>query len=106
VVNSSTLDDTFTALADPTRRAILTALAAGPQPVGALATPLPMSLVAVSKHISVLERAGLVNRVRSGRNQICTLTPEPLRAAAAWIDLYEQFWNARIDSLERYLEDT
>jgi DNA-binding transcriptional ArsR family regulator len=110
VVNSWTpgdriLDETFTALGDPTRRAILTALATGPQPVGALAAPLPMSLVAVSKHISVLERAGLVRRTRSGRQQICALTAGPLRQAAAWLDTYREFWTTRIDALERYLDE-
>jgi DNA-binding transcriptional ArsR family regulator len=97
------LDIVFAALADPTRRAILTALADGPRTVSALAAPLPMSLVAVSKHVSVLERAGLVSRARSGRHQVCTVTAEPLRAAAAWLETYHRFWTTRLDSLEQYL---
>jgi DNA-binding transcriptional ArsR family regulator len=98
-----TLDATFGALADPTRRAILATLAGGPHTISSLAAPLPMSLVAVSKHISVLERAGLVARTRSGRSQVCTLSASPLRDAAAWLDSYHHFWTTRLDGLERYL---
>lgn len=97
------LGTVFAALADPNRRAILTALADGPRTVSALAAPLPMSLVAVSKHISVLERAGLVSRARSGRHQVCTMTAEPLRNAADWLETYQRFWTTRLDSLEHYL---
>jgi DNA-binding transcriptional ArsR family regulator len=96
------LDAAFGALADPTRREILTALAEGPRTVGRLAAPLPISLVAVSKHISVLVRAGLVSRTRSGRNQICTVNAQPLRDAAAWIEAYQQFWTTRLNALEHY----
>jgi DNA-binding transcriptional ArsR family regulator len=95
--------DTFTALADPTRRAILATLAGGTRTISDLAAPLPMSLVAVSKHISVLERAGLVSRTRSGRSQVCALTAGPLGEAAAWLDTYRQFWTGQFDALERYL---
>jgi DNA-binding transcriptional ArsR family regulator len=108
VVNSSVtevLDRTFTALSDPTRRALLAAVADGPRTVGALAAPLPMSLAAVSKHISVLERAGLVTRTRSGRNQVCTLAADPLQAAAAWLESYQRFWHTRLDALEQYLTE-
>jgi len=97
------LDRTFTALADPTRRALLAAVAGGPRTVGDLAAPLPMSLAAVSKHLSVLERAGLVTRTRSGRHQVCTLNSAPLRTAAAWLATYERFWTTRLDALEQYL---
>lgn len=85
---STALDRTFAALADPTRRSIIARLAAGPQTVTQLAAPLPMSLVAASKHIAVLERAGLVSRARSGRSQVCRLRPEALRDAAGWLAAY------------------
>lgn len=97
------LDAAFGALADPTRRQILAELAHGPRTVGELAAPLPMSLVAASKHIAVLERAGLVSRTRSGRTQVCRLQPGALRAASEWLDAYRRFWTARLDSLESYL---
>ncbi len=99
------LDFTFGALADPTRRGIVATLAHGPRTIAALADPLPMSLVAVSKHITVLERAGLVTRTRVGRAQECALRPDPLAGAVDWLDRYRRFWTGRIDSLERYLAD-
>ena len=97
------LDRAFGALADPSRRAIVASLAAGPHTIGELAVPLPMSLVAVSKHVSVLERAGLLARSRAGRAQVCRLTAGPLAEAAGWLDGYRRFWSARLDSLEHYL---
>jgi DNA-binding transcriptional ArsR family regulator len=97
------LDRTFAALADPTRRAIVATLATGPRTISELAAPLPMSLVAVSKHITVLEHAGLLSRTRAGRAQVCTLVGGPLGDAAGWLDHYRSFWTTRIDSLERYL---
>lgn len=99
------LDRTFAALADPTRRAIVAALATGPQTVGELAQPVPMSLVAVSKHVGVLERAGVVTRTRQGRARVCRLRPEALRDAAGWLDTYRQFWTERLDALEHYLTE-
>lgn len=99
------LDRTFGALADPTRRAIVASLGAGQRTVSELAGPLPMSLVAVSKHISVLEAAGLLSRSRAGRSRICTLTGGPLAGAARWLDDYRDFWSARLDSLEHYLTE-
>jgi DNA-binding transcriptional ArsR family regulator len=99
------LDRTFAALADPTRRQIVAALAAGPRTVGALADPLPMSLVAVSKHIAVLERAGLVSRTRQGRAHLCRLRPTPLGEAAAWLATYRRFWTGQLDALERFLTE-
>jgi DNA-binding transcriptional ArsR family regulator len=99
----STLDATFAALADPHRRQIVAALSAGPRTVGELAAPLPMSLVAVSKHIAVLERPGLVSRTREGRTQVCRLHGEPLREASDWLTTYRRFWTDRLDSLEAYL---
>ena len=97
------LDRTFHALADPTRRSIVATLAAGDRTIGELAAPVPMSLVAVSKHISVLERAGLLSRTRAGRAQVCTLIGHPLGDAAGWLEYHRHFWAARLDSLERYL---
>lgn len=107
MVNSGpdVLDRTFAALADPTRRGIVATLATGPRTVGAIAAPLPMSLVAVSKHIGVLERAGLVTRTRVGRTQVCRLRPEALRDAAGWLDTYRGFWTVQIDALERHLKE-
>jgi DNA-binding transcriptional ArsR family regulator len=97
------LDGTFAALADPTRRRIVATLAAGPRTISALADPLPMSLVAVSKHIGVLERANLVTRSRAGRSQVCRLRPEALREATAWLERYREFWTTHLDALDDYL---
>jgi DNA-binding transcriptional ArsR family regulator len=97
------LDRTFGALSDPTRRSILAELAAGPRTISELAEPLPMSLVAASKHVTVLERAGLLTRARSGRAQVCTLVAEPMAEAADWLASYRSFWTTRIDALEQYL---
>lgn len=99
------LDLTFAALSDPTRRAIIATLAAEPRTIASLAEPLPMSLVAVSKHVTVLEKAGLLTRTRVGRAQVCTLRADPLAVAADWIDHYRRFWTGRLDSLEQYLSE-
>ena len=98
-----TLDRTFAALADPTRRGLLARLADGPRTVGHLAAPLPISLVAVGKHLTVLERAGLVDRTRTGRTVVCTLHAQGLAEAAGWLASYQRFWDDRIDSLHHYL---
>lgn len=99
------LDTTFGALADPTRRAILARLAReGETPVSDLAQPFAMSLPAISKHIRVLEQAGLVVREKRGRTYYCRLMPAPLREADEWIGFYRRFWTAKLDSLEAYLE--
>jgi DNA-binding transcriptional ArsR family regulator len=99
------LDDTMLALADPTRRAILSRLAAGEARVTDLAAPFAMSLNAVSKHIRILERATLVRRRRSGREHVLSLNPAPLDEAAAWIEQQRTFWNASLDALERALAE-
>jgi DNA-binding transcriptional ArsR family regulator len=107
VVNSQTadrLDAVFAAVADPTRRAIVADLARGARTTGELAEPHAMSLPAVSKHLSVLERAGLVSRKRQGRNQVYELRPQPLSEAAQWLNRYHRFWTERIDTLTDYLE--
>ncbi len=103
---SDTLSEVFGALADPTRRAILARLALGETSVGELAEPFEMSLPAVSKHLGVLETAGLVQRHKQGRVRRCQLDGRPLEAAVTWIEPYRQFWEARLDSLAQYLEDT
>jgi len=97
------LSATFAALADPTRRAILTRLADGEISVGELAQPFAMSLPAVTKHLNVLERAGLITRGRDAQWRPCRLRAEPLKNAASWIDHYRQHWEQRLDRLEDYL---
>jgi DNA-binding transcriptional ArsR family regulator len=97
------LDRVFAAVADPTRRAILTRLQKGPTTVGELARPFPVSLNAISKHVKVLEGAGLVRRRIVGRRHYCAAEPKPLDDAAAWLTYYRAFWTARLDALERHL---
>jgi DNA-binding transcriptional ArsR family regulator len=99
------LSTTFSALADPTRRAILARLASGEASVTELAEPFDMSLPAVSKHLKVLERAGLIARNREAQWRRCRLEAAPLRGAADWLDLYREFWEERFDRLEAYLAE-
>jgi len=99
------LDATLLALADPTRRAILHRLARGEARVTDLAAPFEISLNAVSKHIRILERARLVHRRRSGREHLLSFDPAPLDAATAWIEAQRAFWRARLEALDRLLED-
>jgi len=99
------LDGVFGALADPTRRAILARLASGQSSLMELAEPHKMSLVAVQKHVRVLERAGLVETEKEGRVRRCTLQPKPLRNAAEWIAFYQKFWEEQFDALEQYIEE-
>jgi DNA-binding transcriptional ArsR family regulator len=98
------LDMAFVALADPTRRAIVERLARSPTRVTDVAEPFRMSLNAVSKHVKVLERAGLVRRLRRGREHLLVLEPAPLRDVARWAERWERFWNDRLDRLEDFLE--
>ena len=98
------LSTTFQALADPTRRAILARLALGEASVGELAEPYAMSLPAVSKHLKVLEGAGLLARERDGRVHRCHLSPQAMREAADWIEHYRRFCEDQLDQLARYLE--
>lgn len=98
-----TLNHVFSAVADPTRRAILQGLAEKPATISEIAKPFPVSLNAVSKHVMVLERAGLIRRERRGREHLCRLEARPLRDATAWLDHYRQFWDVRLDALERYV---
>ncbi|NNM32195.1 MAG: winged helix-turn-helix transcriptional regulator [Gemmatimonadetes bacterium] len=101
---TSTLDRTFAALSDPTRRHILRCLAEGEATVGELAEPLPISRPAVSKHLRVLENAGLVRRLPDGRMSRCLLDPTPLRAAWDWVSEYRQLWEHQLRALAHYLE--
>jgi DNA-binding transcriptional ArsR family regulator len=104
VEDSSQLDAVFHALADPTRRAMLTNLAREPRKVTELAAPFAISLAAASKHIQVLERAGLVRRTVQGRTHVCRLDARPMHGGFEWMRHYEQFWNQRLDVLEALLE--
>jgi DNA-binding transcriptional ArsR family regulator len=104
--SSESLDDIFSALADPTRRSMIERLAVeGELMVTTLAEPYDMSLPAISKHLRVLERAGLLVQEKNGRIRHCQLVAEPLQAAASWIDQYSQFWEAKFDSLADYLAE-
>lgn len=99
------LSMTFTALADPTRRAILARLALGETSVTELAKPFAMSMPAVSKHLKVLERAGLISRGRAAQWRPCRLDAGPLKEAAGWIDEYRRFWEQSFDRLDAYLQE-
>ena len=105
VTSTARLDATFAALADPTRRAILARLAAGETSVSELAAPFKMSLPAVSKHLKVLERAGLIARGREAQWRPCRLAAGPLKDVAEWIEHYRQFWEQSFDRLDEYLRE-
>ncbi len=98
------LSQTLTALADPTRRAILARLSLGETSVTELAEPFEMSLPAVSKHLKVLERAGLISRGREAQWRPCKLEPEPLKEVDTWLGSYRKMWEERFDRLEAYLK--
>lgn len=97
------LDAVFHALSDTTRREMLRELSRGERKIGELAAPFTMSLAAASKHVKVLERAGLVSRTVQGRNHLCRLEPAALARADAWLAAYRDFWNQRLDALETAL---
>lgn len=99
------LSTTFAALADPTRRAILARLSLGETSVTELAEPFDMSLPAISKHLKVLERAGLITRGREAQWRPCKLDPGPLKETAEWIEYYRRFWEQSLDRLEDYLKE-
>lgn len=103
--NSSTLNHTFHALSDPTRRAILARLSQGQATVSEIAKPFSISLPAVTKHITVLESAGLLSRKKEGRTVTCGLIPAPLSEAAAWIQVYERFWQGQLQALANFAEN-
>ena len=104
VDKSERLDALFRALADPTRRAMLRDLAAGPRTVGELAAPFDISLAGASKHIQMLERAGLLQREVQGRVHTCRIDARPLHAGAEWMRHYERFWTTKLDVLEALLK--
>jgi DNA-binding transcriptional ArsR family regulator len=106
VTSSEQLDRTFAALSDRTRRAILDRLAFGERTVGELALPFPISRPAISKHLRVLERAGLVRRARDGRISRCELDAAAMRQAAEWVDRYRVFWTGQLDALAQYVKRT
>lgn len=99
------MDAVFHALGDATRRQMLRSLADGERTVGELAEPYAMSLAAASKHIKVLEHAGLLRRDIRGRTHVCSLEPGPLASAHAWLSFYEQFWSSRLDALDKLLRE-
>lgn len=99
------LDATFLALADPTRRGMLAALMQGEKSVGELAAPYAMSFAGASKHVGVLARAGLVERRKAGRQQLCRLRADRLKEASDWLGQWERFWNSRLDALEAALKE-
>ena len=103
-LTSAELNRVFSALADPTRRAILRALTRRPATINEIAEPFPVSLNAISKHVMVLERAGLLRREIKGREHRCWIRPQPLRDASAWLENYRQFWELRMDALEVYVD--
>ncbi len=105
MLNTDPLTATFAALADPTRRAILASLAKGEASVLKLAEPFDMSLPAVSKHLKVLERAGLITRTRTAQWRPCRLEPQPLKSVSQWLEFYRRFWEESFDRLELYLAD-
>ena len=100
---SSQLDATFSALSDPTRRAIISRLAQGPASVGELAGPFNMSLPAVSKHIKILTRAGLLHQDKQGRIKHCSLIAGSLANAGEWIQFYKKFWEFQLNALDEFL---
>jgi len=104
-MTADTLSLTFAALSDPTRRAILTRLAAGERSVTELAKPFKISLPAVTKHLKVLQRAGLISQGREAQRRPCKLEAAPLKDAADWVEQYRQFWDERLDRLEDYLRE-
>jgi DNA-binding transcriptional ArsR family regulator len=101
---SASLDRVFHALADPTRRAMLRSLAAGQRTIGELAAPFSMSFAGASKHVRVLENAGLVHRRVEGRSHICRLEPAALAAANEWLRFYERLWAEQLDALDAMLK--
>jgi DNA-binding transcriptional ArsR family regulator len=102
---TDSVSSTFAALSDPTRRAILARLALGETSVTELAAPFAMSLPAVSRHLKVLERAGLISRGRDAQWRPCRLKPQKLKQAADWLEEYRHFWEKRFDRLDDYLKE-
>jgi DNA-binding transcriptional ArsR family regulator len=99
------LDAVFHALAHPARRAMLKRLAAAPQNIGELASPFAMTFAGASKHVRVLERAGLVKRKVEGRTHVCAIAPAPLKTASSWLTDYERLWTTRLEALDAMLKE-
>jgi DNA-binding transcriptional ArsR family regulator len=104
-LQASQMNSVFHALGDATRRRMLRELTSGERTVSELASPFAMSLAAASKHIRVLEGAGLIRREVRGRTHLCRLDPGPLASAHEWLGFYERFWNSRLDMLEQLLRE-
>ena len=102
----SELNTIFSALSDPTRRAMLSRLVNEDMSVADLSQPFAMTKPAITKHIKVLEKAGLLSRTIEGRVHRCRIKPEPLKAVSKWVSFYEQFWNKKLDALDHYLRET
>lgn len=100
------MDTVFTALADSTRRGMIDRLSKGPATIGELGRPFAISKPAVTKHVKMLERAGLVTRRKDGRIHHCKLNPKPMKQAEAWIETHRKFWEASLSALARYVEET
>ena len=98
------LDQTYAALADPVRRSILETLAHGPAAVGTLAAPFPVSGPAISRHLRVLEDAGLILNQRAGKGRLCQLQPGPLAQAQDWLNFHQRFWSGSFDRLDTFLK--
>ena len=105
-MRSDQLNKTFAALADPTRRAIIAKLAAGEATVTKLAEPFDMSQPAISKHLQVLKRAGLISRGRAAQTRPCVLRVAPLKEIAQWVGIYRSLWQARFERLDSFLQST
>ena len=102
--DAAELSDTFAALSDPIRRAIVAQLTGGPRSVTELSAPFAVSAPAISKHLAVLERAGLILRWKVGRVRYCRLVIDPLEQAGSWIERHQTFWERQLDALENYLD--
>jgi len=105
VEQSDSLDSVLSAIADPVRRGMLAQLRSGPASVGEIAGPHEMSFAGAAKHLKILEAANLIRKSKSGRKQMCSLNPEPLRSVEAWLEDYAKFWSGRLDALARVLEE-
>ena len=105
VESKPAIDSVFRALGDPSRLSMIERLSHGPATVGELAEPLAMSLAGASKHVGVLEKAGLLGRTKRGRERVCELKPHALFAARDWVQHYTTFWNERLDALEIALKE-
>lgn len=105
ISSQDSLSSTFSALADPTRRAILTRLASGEASVSELAKPMKMTMPAVTKHLKVLQRAGLIRQERKAQFRPCYLVAQPLKEASDWVEKYRRFWEQSLDRLDLYLRE-